>query len=159
MTQTDSAFEFLDPGPLRDLELELVLTRTAPFDPVRGYVPCYFFEMRHVLDGAPMGHINLRVGDTPYLVNCAGHIGYGVRAEYRGRRYAARSCRLLLPLARRHGLDPLWITTNPDNWPSRRTCEIIGAEYVETIDVPPDTEMYRLGDRQKCRYRLDLERR
>ena len=48
------------------------------------------------------------------------------------------------------------ITTNPDNWASRRTCEIIGAEMVEIVDVPEYMEMYRQGDRQKCRYRLDL---
>ena len=36
--------------------------------------------------------------------------------------------RLLLPLARRHGLQTVWITCNPDNWASRRTCELAGAE-------------------------------
>ena len=85
-----------------------------------------------------------------------GHIGYDVSEEHRGKRYAARSCSLLLPLAKRHDLNPLWITSNPDNLPSRRTCEIIGARLIEIVDLPKETDLYQEGDRQKCRYRLDL---
>ncbi|MEZ4670788.1 MAG: hypothetical protein R3E39_23025 [Anaerolineae bacterium] len=65
-------------------------------------------------------------------------------------------CRLLLPLALQHGLETLWITCNPDNLASRKTCDLIGAELVEIVDLPPDTDMYREGARQKCRYRLVL---
>jgi tagatose 1,6-diphosphate aldolase len=61
-----------------------------------------------------------------------------------------------LPLLKTHGINPLWITCNPDNMPSRRTCEILGAELIEIVDLPTDTEMYRYGERRKCRYRLEL---
>ena len=44
----------------------------------------------------------------------------------------------------------------PYNLPSRRTCEIIRAQYVDTVPLPETTDMYRMGDRLKCRYRLDL---
>jgi tagatose 1,6-diphosphate aldolase len=103
-----------------------------------------------------IGQIQLRVGNSERIVMYAGHIGYRVYPRFRGNRYAARSTKLLLPLARKHDLNPLWITTNPDNWASRRTCEIIGAEMVEIVDVPKNLEMYKQGDRHKCRYRLDL---
>jgi len=36
-----------------------------------------------------------------------------------------------------------WITCNPDNLASRRTCERLGAIFVDTLG-------------SKCRYRLDL---
>jgi tagatose 1,6-diphosphate aldolase len=42
-----------------------------------------------------------------------------------------------VPLAVRHGLSELWITCNPDNIASRRTCEAAGAELVEVVDLPP----------------------
>jgi predicted acetyltransferase len=74
----------------------------------------------------------------------------------RGHHYAERACRLLLPLARRHGIQPLWITCNPDNFPSRRTCERLGAKLVEIVAVPPRDPLYLRGDHEKCRYRLDL---
>ncbi|MEE8418514.1 MAG: hypothetical protein V3S02_00210, partial [Dehalococcoidales bacterium] len=70
--------------------------------------------------------------------------------------YAARACNLIKQVALDHGLKTLWITCNPDNVPSRRTCEILGCELVEIEDLPEETDLYRDGDRQKCRYRWDL---
>jgi predicted acetyltransferase len=78
-------------------------------------------------------------------------------AEYRGNHFAGRALRLLKPLARRHGLSELWITCNPENAASRRTCEFAGAELTEIVDLPPHVDMYQEGERQKCRCRLDLQ--
>ena len=156
-TGTDPPFRFLDPGPLVDGDLVLVLVRRNPADPVKGWVPWYDFEMRTPDHrGALAGSINLRIGHTRGLVQYGGHIGYGVRPEFRGRHFAARSVRLLLPLARALGFTTLWITCNPDNWPSRRTCELAGGTLVEIVELPPDNDMYKEGERQKCRYRFDL---
>ena len=157
MTQAHEQFRFLDPGSLIDEDLELVLVNCAPADAARNRVPQYDFEMR-VPDraGPTVGGINFRAVSTRDLELYGGHIGYGVHAPHRGHRYAARSVRLLFPLARGHGFSTLWITCNPDNWPSRRTCEIAGGTLVEIIDLPPDNDMYQEGERQKCRYRFEL---
>jgi tagatose 1,6-diphosphate aldolase len=74
----------------------------------------------------------------------------------RGRHYAERAARLLLPLARRHGMSELWITCNPDNAASRRTCERLGGELVEIVPIPPDHAFYSRGERAKCRYLIRL---
>jgi len=150
--------DFLDPGDLRDDDLRLVLNYFAGGDPDRHWVPAYHFDLVHTELGLAMGQIDLRLGETPGLVLYGGQIGYGVHPEWRGRRYAARAVRLLMPLALRHGMRTLWITCNPDNLASRRTCEIAGGIYVETVDLPRNTDLYREGDRQKCRYRFDLEK-
>ena len=156
-TTTHDTFRFLDPGPLIDGELELVLVRCRPADAARGLVPQYDFEMRVPnRSGAVAGGINFRAISTPSLELYGGHIGYGVHPAHRGHHYAARSVRLLLPLARAHGFTTLWITCNPDNRPSRRTCELAGGTLVEIVDLPPDNDMYVEGERQKCRYRFDL---
>ena len=194
-------FDFLDPGPLVDEELELVepsqhlvapllaairhpLTQRhfpaersttrddllrfldryprgrQPADPQRGIVPAYHFWMRlKPQAGAEIeiaGGIGLRIGNTPHIVLYAGHIGYHVYPPARGRHLARRATALLLPLARRHGITDLWITTNPDNIPSRRTCEGLGATLVETVAVPPDDPLYARGERHKCRYLIRL---
>jgi predicted acetyltransferase len=149
-------FQFYDPGRLIDGDLELVLVKKRAGDPDRNYVPVYKFKMTLAGQGVEVGAIELRVGDTERIVLYAGHVGYRVNPEHRGHRYAARACRLLLPLARRHGLKTLWITCNPDNVASRRTCELASAELVEIVDLPQDNDMYRRGERQKCRYRIDL---
>jgi tagatose 1,6-diphosphate aldolase len=148
--------EFHDPGRLIDGDLELVLVETYPGDPDINYAPAYKFKMTLVGQDEEIGRIQLRIGQEHHLVMYGGHLGYSVHPEHRGHRYAARACRLLLPLVRRHGLDALWITCNPDNVASRRTCELAGAELVEIVDLPQDADMYRRGERQKCRYRLDL---
>lgn len=155
-TRVQSMFEFYDPGRLMDDILELILIEKYPGDPTMNYVPAYKFRMKTVGPSEDIGSIELRIGNTHHLVKYAGHVGYGVRPEHRGHHYAARACRLLLPLARSHGLTELWITCNPDNIPSRKTCELAGARLIEIVDLPEDTDMYQQGERQKCRYRLDL---
>jgi tagatose 1,6-diphosphate aldolase len=144
----------IEPGTLRDGDLHLALDRYLVADPEREWLPTYHFNMRRADSSMVAGAINLRIGSPDRIVLYRGHIGYSVKPEYRGHRFAARSVRLLMPLAAAHGLNPLWITCDPDNLASRRTCELAGAELVEIIEVPADEEMYQLGIRQKCRYRL-----
>ncbi len=149
-------FTFLDPGRLVDGDLELVLVKKKTGNPEKELVPAYDFKMRLLGTEMKMGHINLRIGNIDKIVKYGGHIGYGVDPEYRGHRYAARSCRLLFPFAKRHGLNTLWITCNPGNLGSRKTCEIAGGKLIEIVDLPEDNDMYKKGDRKKCRYRFDL---
>ena len=144
----------LDPGPLEDDALRLALTQFAPH-PIH-QVPSCFFTIIDKTTSAEAGNINLRLGWDENLTRYAGHIGYGVHEPFRGHRFAARSVLLLAPLARRHGFTHLWITCNPDNLASRRTCEHAGATFVDIVDVPPESVYYNRGIRQKCRYRLDL---
>jgi tagatose 1,6-diphosphate aldolase len=147
-------FEFLPVGRLVDGELELQLAAREPLNPNIGWVPTYRFDMRS--DGHYAGSISLRIANTDEIVLYLGHIGYNVDARFRGHHFAARSCRLLLPLAARHGINPLWITCNPDNWASRRSCELAGGELMEIVDVPASNSLYHRGDYQKCRYRVRL---
>jgi tagatose 1,6-diphosphate aldolase len=198
-----ASFQFLEPGPLIDGELELVdpdrryvddvlgacrhpltlqlapdqakVTRQGladflsvaprgrhPGDARRGLTPSYHFWMR-LTDppaAAPAvriaGSIGLRIGENLNIVRYVGHIGYQVYPPVRGRHLSERACRLLLPLARQHGMTTLWITCNPDNLASRRTCERLGATMVDIVPVPKDHDLYARGDYEKCRYRLDL---
>jgi len=151
-------FKFVRTRRYLDADLELVLTKTTQADPVKKHVPGYEFEMRQAGKTATIGSIRLRIGRTRPLVGWCGHVGYGVDEKARGKRYAARSCRLIFPLASAHGLQTLWITCDPRNMASRRTCEIAGGTYVNTVRVPKGTEMYDQGRRWVRRYRFDLRR-
>jgi tagatose 1,6-diphosphate aldolase len=137
-----------------DDELRLEIDSINDAEPAKGKQPSYEFRM--VVAGEEAGRIRLRIGSGRELEMYAGHFGYEVHPAFRGRRYAERACRLLLPLARRHGMTTVWITCNPENLASRRTCERLGAVLVEIVPLPEESDMYRRGDRQKCRYRLDL---
>lgn len=130
-----------------------------PGESHRDHIPSYHFWMKLTGSNPPVriaGGIGLRIGDNANLRNYIGHLGYNVYPPARGRHLAERACRLLFPLARRHGLKALWITCNPDNLASRRTCERLGAELVGIVAVPESHELYAKGEVRKCRYRINL---
>jgi len=149
------AFAFLDYDRISGDEIDLAIDFKAPGDERLGVVPAYHYGM--VLHGTHVrvGGIDLRVGYTESLYY-GGNIGYSVLPAYRGRRFAAQACRLLRPLALAHGMEKLYITCNPDNVPSRKTCESIGARLVDIVDLPPDNDMYLRGERQKCIFEWTL---
>lgn len=151
----ETEFAFLDTGDLRDGEIALMLRATLPADPERGYMPSYEFGIHDAKEGQEIGLICLRVGPDDALYY-AGHIGYMVDPEYRGHHYAAKACKLIFSLARRHGMESLLITCNPDNLPSRRTCERVGGRLLEVVDLPEDSEMYLEGEQRKCVYEVTL---
>jgi tagatose 1,6-diphosphate aldolase len=62
-----------------------------------------------------------------------------------------------MPIARELRLDPFWITCDPENIESRRTCELAGGEFVEIVDVPATCVIYQSGHTKKCRYRLTIQ--
>ncbi|MEM8874989.1 MAG: GNAT family N-acetyltransferase [Planctomycetota bacterium] len=123
-----------------------------------GTVPALHFLMRLQNDDpVPIaGAVGLRIGDNEDLRMYAGHVGYHVHKPARGRNYAERSVRLILPVARSAGMQTLFITANPENAPSRRTIEKLGGEFLEIVDVPKAHPLYRAGEKRKARYRIDL---
>jgi predicted acetyltransferase len=136
-----------------------------PPEPQSGRVPCYHFWMKlnsvgpFATEPPPIeiaGGCALRIGSTTDLEYYVGHVGYNVYPPAQGHHYAERSCRLLLPLARAHGIKRLWITCNPDNVASRRTCERLGCQFADIVPVPANHPLYLRGDKEKCRYWLDL---
>ena len=155
MTALPLSFAFHRYPPLSNGHLTLRLLRGLQGVDAMDAVPAYLFNICHP-HGQVIGQIDIRISLTPYLLYLGGQIGYGIDPAYRGRGYAAQACELIKPVAWDHGLQHLWITCNPDNLASRKTCEHIGAEYINTLPVPPTTELFRRGDRAKCRYYWSL---
>jgi predicted acetyltransferase len=143
-----------NPGPLSDGVVELRLREITPAIPEKGWVPAYHFTIVRLDSGEPVGMLRLRAGSSDSLRLFAGHVGYTIAELHRGHRYAARALTLVAPLAWQNGVVPLWITCNPENQASRRTCELAGAKYVDTLPLPLDNDMYARGERLVCRYQL-----
>ncbi|MBN9415172.1 MAG: GNAT family N-acetyltransferase [Candidatus Eremiobacteraeota bacterium] len=122
---------------MRDRDLQLRIGSTSP-----GHPPAYYFSM--FLDGVrgKVGGIDLRLDEANIV---GGQIGYVVAPRFRGQGLASRALRLLLPLVQRHGFERLWVTCDPDNLASRRTCEKAGFRLHEILTIP-----------QKCRYVLEI---
>lgn len=146
---------FFDTSDLKSDEIFLKLEKTVDANPEKRWVPCYEFKICLVADGTEVGHCNFRVGNTEKLY-FGGNIGYTIFEQFRGNHYAGKACFLLFKLARMHKMSYLYITCNPDNYASRKTCEYAGGILESTIDLPTDNDMYLEGEKQKCIYRFNL---
>lgn len=85
-----------------------------------------------------------------------GNIGYVVYLPYRGHRYAYKACVEILKIMYREypEIDAIRITCNPDNEPSKKTIQRLGATYLRTVDVDPSHELHAYGETQKEVYEL-----
>jgi len=154
---TEERFRFRKVGRLLDGDLELKLVEVTPADPVTGYSPCCRFKMLRKGGSSALGRISLRI-DSTLRLRYPGHIGFTVNERSRGRRLAARSCRLLYPLAQAHGLNKLWITCETTNAASARSCELAGGKFIDVLAIPKAHAMYAFGFRRIRRYRVDVRR-
>jgi len=121
--------------------IDLRLDKKEPADPARGYVPAYDFHLTLHGTAEKVGSLRLRIGTAEQLY-FPGHLGYDVDEPFRGRRYAEEACRLVIPVALFHDLHALILTCNPDNAPSKRTIENLGARLLGQVEIPPTHEMY-----------------
>jgi predicted acetyltransferase len=103
----------------------------------KGYVPATEYLL--VDDaGQYAGIFNLRHELNAYLAEHAGHIGYGIAKEYRGRGYASAGLALVLQEARKHGIATAYLSVNKNNPASLKVQKKNGAY----IDHEDDQEYY-----------------
>jgi len=146
---------FLDAGFLECNEIKLVLERIKEGNPLRKRVPAYCFLICDK-QGNTIGNCDLKIGYNDALYY-SGHIGYEIDEKHRGHHYAAKACELLFALAKKHGMDYLYVTCAPNNWPSRRTCEYLGGELLEIAELPKDHDLrVEAGHTHECIYKFTL---
>ena len=135
-------------------ELFLQLDHTCDARPEKRWLPAYYFNIC-LPDGTKIGYCDLRIGhnEKTYF---GGNIGYGIDEGYRGRHYAAQACALLFRQAQKHRMAYVIITCDPANRASSRTCELAGGQYLETVSIPEDNEMYAEGKRHVMIWRFSL---
>ena len=149
-------------GPMRRTPnpMEWLAINAQYADPAtvpEGKVQSTQFVCERVSDGRIVGMLQVRLALNDFLLHYGGHIGYEVYEAYRGHHYAARAVTLLCLLAKQHGFSFLWITCNPENIASRKTCERAGGVLEAVEELPKDNDMYEKGERRKCIYRFWLE--
>ena len=135
-------------GPVR-----LRFVDVAPGIESRGIVPSHRFRVEVV--GLDVGRLNVRARDTEHVILYAGHLGFAITEGHRGRGYARLACLAVIPFVAAIR-DEVVLTCDPDNTPSIRTIEALGAIFLDTRDVPPHDPQYDRGSRRKRRYRWVL---
>lgn len=145
---------FVDTDFLKNDEIFLSLERTIEGDVEKGWLPAYHFHICNK-DGIKIGGCDLRIGHND-KVYYGGNIGYHIDKGYQGNHFAGKACLLLFELAKKHKMDYLIITCNPDNYASRKTCEYAGGILEEIVILPEDNDMRTDGETEKCIYRFYL---
>ncbi len=136
---------------MTDGVIDLVPLWLYPPDEAMRFGECHDFTIMPRGVRKKAGQISLRLGESP-CVYYFGHIGYHVDPPYRGQHYARRACELLRPLMEAAGKDSVVITCDPDNLPSRRTCEGLGCELERIVNVPAFiSDRWEISP-VKCRY-------
>ncbi|ADZ93098.1 GNAT family N-acetyltransferase [Marinomonas mediterranea] len=136
-----------------NLELEAVRLKFEKIihaEPGGELVPYFHFRII-IKNGTDVGHINFKVGNTRHIIMCVGHIGFEIEEKYRGNAYAYYACKALKPLILQH-FKKIILTSDPENRPSLKTIEKLGARYLEEIEVPPDDPSYKSGSLRKKRF-------
>ena len=135
---------FIDLPELSDDVIRLVCMDKKPGDSEKKLVPGYGFAV--CIGSEKIGGISLRIGYTDNLYY-GGQIGYDIDEKHRGNGYAGRACRLVLPVAKAHGMTKLLITNNYTNTASRRVCEKLGARLIRVARLPEWNDLYKEGGR------------
>ncbi|MCM1991880.1 GNAT family N-acetyltransferase [Oceanirhabdus seepicola] len=149
-------FEFKNFDYLTDGEIDLKIIEKTPSNEEKGYVPAYKYRITLHDSDESVGTIDFRVGYNENLYY-VGNIGYAIKETNRGNKYASKACKIIKIVAITHGMNRIIITCNPDNLPSRRTCEIAGLKLKEIVNLPSYTQLYQEGERQVCIYEWSLE--
>ena len=98
----------------------------------KGLVPATFFAAE--VDGKLIGRSSIRHELNRFLFNYGGHIGYGVRPEFRRRGYATEILRQSLTYIRGLGVGDVLITCYDENIGSATVIESCGGELENTVE-------------------------
>ena len=120
-----------------------------------GELPYYYWTIVRNSDQRDVGSISLRIGHN-FHSYYNGNIGYEIDEPCRGHHYALTACRMVVDLARKHGMDRLYLTCNFDNHASYKTIESLGGELLEEVMPPKEYIFYYDGMKKHKIYLLKL---
>jgi predicted acetyltransferase len=110
-----------------------------------GRVPATFLAA--VADGEIVGRVSIRHQLNSFLMAVGGHIGYGVRSQFRRRGFASEMLGQALVIARALDIDRVLITCDEDNVASARIIERHGGQLEDVRRGPegPPKRRYWIG--------------
>lgn len=106
-----------------------------------GFVPATFLVAE--LGGQIVGRTSIRHILNDYLLERGGHIGYGVRPEFRRKGLATEILAQSLEIARELGIARALVTCDDDNIGSSRTIEKCGGILENIIELEDGVKLRR----------------
>ena len=145
-------FVFLDDfDVLSDGEITLIITQKYKGDDE--LLPFYYYDV--IAKNETVGKISIRIGSN-YHSYFNGNIGYEIDENFRGNNYALKACKLVLQVAKAHGMNELILTCDESNIASYKTIENLGAQLIEIIKPPKDYFAYRENMEKQRIYKLNI---
>lgn len=131
---------------LQGKKIDLVLNKFVEGDDDKGYVPALLYNIVLHETDVLVGRCDARIGYNENIYY-GGHLGYSVKEEYRGNGYAVEAVELLKQVFKANNIRHIYITNNPDNHPSIRVCEKVGAKFVKLVELPEyNSQRVELGE-------------
>lgn len=109
-------------------------------DLTEGWVPSTFLVAE--VNGKIVGRVSIRHELNAFLENFGGHIGYGIRPQYRGQGYATQILLQALTIIREMRVHRVLVTCSDSNVASGRVIEKCGGLLENTV-VNQDGERIR----------------
>lgn len=147
--------EFNDKFNIIDAE-ELQLRILEKYAGDSEVVPYYYYFIVRKSDNLKVGKISIRIGNN-FHSYYNGHIGYEIDPEFRGNGYAYKACKMVLNIAKFHGMPFIYLCCDEDNVASYKTIEKLGGSLVEICEVPKNYFAYKEGMKRQRIYKLDLK--
>lgn len=133
---------------------KLLLNITQKYIGDEEMLPFYYYDIFNS-ENKCVGKISIRIGHN-FHSYYNGNIGYEVFREYRGCGYAYKACKMVLDVARFHGMGHIILSCDIGNIASYKTIEKLGADLLEICDVPKEYfAWHEVMEKQRI-YRLDL---
>lgn len=136
---------------LSDGEITLIITQKHKGDDE--LLPFYYYDI--LVRSESVGKISIRIGSN-YHSYFNGNIGYEINEIFRGNNYALKACKLVLQVAKAHGMNDLILTCDESNIASFKTIEKLGAQLIEIVKPPKDYFAYREGMERQRIYKLNI---
>jgi len=116
-----------------EIYIERVNSASRDQDLSVGKVPATFLVAE--VDGQIVGRVSIRHRLNEYLQQRGGHIGFGIRPEFRRRGFATEILLEALEIARGLGVEKVLVTCDDTNIASRRVIEKCGGVLENIVDL------------------------
>ncbi len=130
---------------------EITLKISGKYSGDKDMLPFYYYDI--FLKDRFIGRISMRIGSN-FHSYYNGNIGYEIEENFRGNNYACKACKLVLQIAKAHGMSELILTCDENNIPSYKTIEKLGGKLVETTKPPKTFFAYRENIQNQRIYKL-----